>query len=85
MQIIEELEPHQRGLYCGAIGYIGFDGKMDTNIAIRTAVVCQNTMSFYAGGGIVADSVADKEYSETLDKASNLVALLAHFSANSNR
>lgn len=82
MQIIEELEPHQRGLYCGAIGYIGFDGKMDTNIAIRTAVVCQNILSFYAGGGIVADSVADKEYKETLDKASNLKAILAHFSAN---
>ncbi|WP_020168228.1 MULTISPECIES: aminodeoxychorismate synthase component I [Methylotenera] len=83
MQIIEELEPHQRGLYCGAIGYIGFDGKMDTNIAIRTAVVCQNTLSFYAGGGIVADSVADKEYNETLDKASSLKAILAHFSVTS--
>lgn len=83
MQIIEELEPHQRGLYCGAIGYIGFDGKMDTNIAIRTAVVCQNTLSFYAGGGIVADSTADKEYNETLDKASNLKAILGHFSVTS--
>ena len=79
MQIIEELEPHQRGLYCGAIGYIGFDGKMDTNIAIRTAVVCQNEISFYAGGGIVADSVPEKEYKETLDKASNLNAMLEHF------
>lgn len=80
MQIIEELEPHQRGLYCGAIGYIGFDGKMDTNIAIRTAVICQNQFSFYAGGGVVADSVAQEEYSETLDKASNLNAMLAYFS-----
>ncbi|MES2499501.1 MAG: aminodeoxychorismate synthase component I, partial [Pseudomonadota bacterium] len=80
MQIIEELEPHQRGLYCGAIGYIGFDGKMDTNIAIRTAIICKNVFSFYAGGGIVADSVADKEYDETLDKASKLKALLEHFS-----
>ncbi|WP_047537216.1 aminodeoxychorismate synthase component I [Methylotenera versatilis] len=80
MQIIEELEPHQRGLYCGAIGYIGFDGKMDTNIAIRTAVICRNQFSFYAGGGIVADSVMHKEYNETLDKASNLKAILAHFS-----
>ena len=78
MQIIEELEPHKRGLYCGAIGYIGFDGKMDTNIAIRTAVICENELSFYAGGGIVADSVGNKEYKETLDKASNLKALL-HF------
>lgn len=80
MQIIEELEPHQRGLYCGAIGYIGFDGKMDTNIAIRTAVVSKNVLSFYAGGGIVADSLADKEYNETLDKAANLKALLQYFS-----
>lgn len=79
MQIIEELEPHQRGLYCGAIGYIGFDGEMDTNITIRTAVICRNEFSFYAGGGIVADSVAHKEYSETLDKASNLKAMLEHF------
>ena len=79
MQIIEELEPHKRGLYCGAIGYIGFDGKMDTNIAIRTAVVCQNEISFYAGGGIVADSIAEKEYKETLDKASNLNSMLEHF------
>lgn len=79
MQIIEELEPHRRGLYCGAIGYIGFDGKMDTNIAIRTAVVLKNELSFYAGGGVVADSVGDKEYKETLDKASNLNALLQHF------
>lgn len=79
MQIIEELEPHRRGIYCGAIGYIGFDGKMDTNIAIRTAVVLKNELSFYAGGGVVADSVGDKEYKETLDKASNLNALLKHF------
>ena len=82
MQIIEELEPHKRGLYCGAIGYIGFDGKMDTNIAIRTAVVCENELSFYAGGGIVADSVGDKEYKETLDKASNLKALLQFYLIN---
>jgi len=82
MQIIEELEPHKRGLYCGAIGYIGFDGKMDTNIAIRTAVICENELSFYAGGGIVADSVGDKEYKETLDKASNLKALLQFFLIN---
>jgi para-aminobenzoate synthetase component 1 len=79
MQIIEELEPHRRGLYCGAIGYIGFDGSMDTNIAIRSAIVVENELSFYAGGGIVADSVGDNEYKETLDKASNLKAMLAYF------
>ncbi len=79
MQIIEELEPHKRGLYCGAIGYIGFDGSMDTNIAIRSAVIVKNTLSFYAGGGIVADSIGEKEYKETLDKASNLKAMLDFF------
>ena len=79
MQIIEELEPHRRGLYCGAIGYIGFDGDMDTNIAIRTAVVCKNRLSFYAGGGIVADSESEKEYNETLDKASKLITVMQFF------
>lgn len=79
MQIIEELEPHRRGLYCGAIGYIGFDGDMDSNIAIRTAVVCKNQINFYAGGGIVADSELEKEYNETLDKASNLITVMQFF------
>lgn len=87
MQIIEELEPHRRGVYCGAIGYIGFDGNMDTNIAIRTAVYFKNEqsegdVSFYAGGGIVADSVLEKEYSETLDKASSLLKTMKFFHAN---
>ena len=79
MQIIEELEPHRRGVYCGAIGYIGFDGNMDTNIAIRTAVVSHGSMRFYAGGGIVADSQADKEYAETMDKAANMLELVQYF------
>ena len=79
MQIIEELEPHRRGLYCGAIGYIGFDGNMDTNIAIRTAVIIKNGLSFYAGGGIVADSDASKEYNETLDKASSFTTIIKLF------
>lgn len=79
MQIIDELEPHRRELYCGAIGYIGFDGDMDTNIAIRTAVVCKNELSFYAGGGIVADSEAHKEYVETLDKASSFTKITKFF------
>ena len=79
MQIIEELEPDRRGVYCGAIGYIGFDGNMDTNIAIRTAVVVKNDLSFYAGGGIVADSSESKEYAETLDKASSLITIIKMF------
>ncbi len=82
MQIIEELEPDRRGVYCGAIGYVSFDGKLDTNIAIRTAVVCNEQMSFYAGGGIVADSDSHKEYLETLDKASTMIKLLELFKSN---
>ncbi|MGB7816445.1 MAG: aminodeoxychorismate synthase component I [Methylotenera sp.] len=79
MQIIDELEPHRRGLYCGAIGYTGFDGDMDTNIAIRTAVICKNRLNFYAGGGIVADSDGSKEYAETLDKASSFTTITKFF------
>lgn len=85
MQIIEELEPHRRGVYCGAIGYIGFDGNMDTNIAIRTMVYSarnneEGEVSFYAGGGIVADSQLEKEYAETLDKASSMLKTMRYFS-----
>jgi para-aminobenzoate synthetase component I len=79
MQIIEELEPHRRGIYCGAIGYISFDGNIDTNIAIRTAVIVKKHLIFYAGGGIVADSDASKEYAETLDKASSLTTIIKLF------
>jgi para-aminobenzoate synthetase component I len=79
MQIIEELEPNRRGLYCGAIGYISFDGKIDTNIAIRTAIINNQQFIYYAGGGIVADSDGEKEYLETLDKASIMIKLLALF------
>ena len=79
MQIIEEIEPHRRGIYCGAIGYIGFDGNMDTNIAIRTLVVAENKCSFYAGGGIVFDSKEAVEYNETLDKASSMMKIMKHF------
>ena len=69
MEIIEELEPHRRGLYCGSIGYIGFDSKMDTNIAIRTIIQKDGRAYFYAGGGLVWDSDVDEEYQETFDKA----------------
>jgi para-aminobenzoate synthetase component I len=79
MQIIDELEPHRRGLYCGAIGYVSFDGDMDTNIAIRTAVCNKNNLSFYVGGGIVLDSDCSKEYAETLDKASSLTTIIKFF------
>ena len=76
MEIIEELEPNRRGVYCGAIGYIGFNNNMDTNIAIRTLVHSNNTIRFWAGGGIVNDSVVDDEYQESFDKAAALLNLL---------
>jgi para-aminobenzoate synthetase component I len=76
MQVIEELEPHRRGVYCGAIGYIGYGGDMDLNIAIRTLVYSRGEIRCWAGGGIVADSDSDDEYQETLHKASALLKLL---------
>ena len=77
MQIIDEVERARRGVYCGAIGYIGFDGGMDTNIAIRTLTVSHGTVRFWAGGGIVADSEVESEYQESFDKARALLRLLA--------
>ncbi|MEN8259080.1 MAG: aminodeoxychorismate synthase component I [Pseudomonadota bacterium] len=76
MEIIEELEPNRRGAYCGSVGYIGFDGNMDSNIAIRTLVHSDHTIRFWAGGGIVADSVLDAEYQESFDKASAILRFL---------
>jgi para-aminobenzoate synthetase component 1 len=76
MEIIEELEPDRRGAYCGSIAYIGFDGNMDSNILIRTLSYKQNKLSFWAGGGIVADSNVDDEYQEVHDKAAALLALI---------
>ena len=75
MEIIEELEPHRRSVYCGAMGYIGFNGDMDTNIAIRTLVFDECRMHCWAGGGIVADSSLEGEYQETFDKAAALLKL----------
>jgi len=68
MEIIERLEPHRRGVYTGAIGYISWDRSIDWNIAIRTATVIGDTAYFVVGGGIVADSDPHAEYRETLDK-----------------
>lgn len=76
MEIIEELEPHRRGVYCGAIGYVGFNGRMDVNMAIRTSVHIRGRISFWAGGGIVADSTMEEEYQETFDKAAAFLSLL---------
>jgi len=76
MQILRELEPVARGLYTGSLGYIGFDGTMDLNIAIRTLVLQGHRLSFHVGAGIVADSVPEREYHETLAKAGALMSAL---------
>jgi para-aminobenzoate synthetase component 1 len=76
MQIIEELEPQRRGVYCGAIGYVGYDGNMSLNIAIRTLVQHGDSIYAWAGGGVVADSDVDAEYQESLDKAAALLEVL---------
>lgn len=73
MQIIDELEPHRRGPYAGAVGYFDFNGNMDTCIALRTLVVQGNRAYIQAGAGIVADSVPESEYQETLNKARGLL------------
>jgi para-aminobenzoate synthetase component 1 len=77
MEIIAELEPTERSVYCGAIGYVGLNGTMDTSIAIRTAIAEDGKLYFNAGGGIVADSDPEAEYRETLDKAQAFVRVLS--------
>ncbi len=76
MQIIDELEPVARGVYTGAIGYLGFDGAMDLNIAIRTIMIKDGQASFQVGGGIVADSQPALEYEETLHKGAAMARVL---------
>jgi anthranilate synthase component 1 len=76
MEIIAELEPDRRGPYAGAVGYFDFSGNMDTAIAIRTIVIKDGTAHVQAGGGIVADSVPETEYQESLNKASALFAAI---------
>jgi para-aminobenzoate synthetase component I len=76
MEIIAELEPTRRSVYTGSLGYFSFGGAADTNIAIRTFIVKGGRGYFQVGGGIVADSVPEREYEETLDKARGLVAAL---------
>ncbi len=69
MEIIDELEPVKRGVYAGAVGYIGWNGNMDTAIAIRTAVVKDDMLYIQAGAGVVADSIPQLEWKETMNKA----------------
>jgi anthranilate synthase component 1 len=76
MEIIDELEPHRRGPYGGAVGYVDFSGNMDTCITLRTLVLKGQTAYLQAGAGIVADSVPEKEREETLNKAMGLLRAL---------
>ena len=77
MEIIEELEPVRRGIYCGAIGYLSFTGAMDTSIAIRTLVLSGDRLHLQVGGAVVADSDPAEEYAETLAKGRAGVEALA--------
>jgi len=76
MEIISELEPVARGPYCGALGYLGFAGDMDTSVSIRIAVADGERVTFHSGGAVVVDSDPAAEYEETLDKARALVSAI---------
>jgi len=77
MEIIDELEPVKRNIYGGAVGYIGWNGNMDTAIAIRTAVIKDKMLHVQAGAGVVADSVPELEWKETNNKARALMSAAA--------
>ncbi len=77
MEIIDELEPDRRGPYAGAVGYLDFHGNLDTAIALRTVVLTGGRAYVQAGAGIVADSVPEREYEETLSKARALLHAIA--------
>ncbi len=83
MQIIESLESVKRNLYCGIIGYLDFNGNMDTNICIRTLIAKNNHLYCWAGGGIVADSKVETEYQETFDKLARILPILKKNSRDS--
>jgi anthranilate synthase component 1 len=76
MQIIDEIEPHRRGPYGGAVGYIDYRGNMDTCIALRTMVVKDGIVHVQAGCGVVADSDPEAEYEETVNKAKALITAI---------
>jgi para-aminobenzoate synthetase component 1 len=76
MEIIDELEPHVRHVYCGAIGYLGLHRNLDLNVAIRTAIISRGQGHFAVGGGVVYDSIEEDEYEETLHKGRTLFRLI---------
>ena len=77
MEVIDELEPHRRHIYCGSVFYMGYREDMDSSICIRTVLAENNRLYCWAGGGIVLDSVPNDEYQETLDKVSKILPVLA--------
>ena len=81
MQIINELEPSPRDVYCGSIGYLSLEGRMSVNIAIRTMVYDAGRLHVYAGGAVTADSEPEAEYHETLAKAEGMFRALGHSTA----
>ncbi|GAB4444292.1 MAG: anthranilate synthase component I [Anaerolineales bacterium] len=83
LEIISELEPEARGAYAGMVGYFGFDGNMDTCLALRTMVACGETFSVQAGAGIVADSNPSTEFQETVNKASAMLRAIEIAETNS--
>ncbi|MEZ5491953.1 MAG: aminodeoxychorismate synthase component I [Gammaproteobacteria bacterium] len=76
MEVIEELEPHRREVYCGSVFYQDFDGRMDSNLTIRSLLCQQQDIFCWAGGGIVSDSRCDQEYAECFDKIRSLISTL---------
>ena len=76
MELIDDLESCRRGLYCGSLGFLGYDGRMDTNILIRSAVATGDQLVFFGGGGIVADSEPAAEHAETLHKVTGFMRAL---------
>jgi anthranilate synthase component I len=84
MEIIDELEPVKRGVYSGAVGYIGWSGNLDTAIAIRTAVIKDDTLHIQAGAGIVYDSIPRKEWEETMNKGRAIFRAVAMAEAGLN-
>ena len=82
MEVIDELEPDRRNIYCGSIFYMGFREDMDSSICIRTVLAENNTLYCWAGGGIVLDSDAADEYQETLDKVSKIIPVLSSLGSN---
>jgi anthranilate synthase component 1 len=85
MEIIDELEPVKRGIYAGAVGYIAWDGNMDTAIAIRTAVIKEQMLHIQAGAGIVYDSIPEKEWEETMNKGRAIFKAVAMVEAGLDR